>query len=143
MAFPRGKDAQFFITDSAGTSREVSAFVTSGEGEVGAEILDTTTCGGPSFKSSIKGFLSWKGSLSGMYDQGTAATPDQWFDGLIKSSSAASTLTIWPAGSAAARQYDTGAVWFVNYKKSIPVDNVVTWSVDFELAAGSVHRGTV
>jgi hypothetical protein len=141
-SFTRGKDAQAFITDASGTSREITTYVDNADSNLESEVLDTT-CWGGSFKSSVRGFLGWTGTITGKYDQGTAATPDQWFYNLITAASTVSSdLTLYPAGSAATRQFDKGSVFFQNYKKSIPVDNIVTWSVDFQLATGSVHRGT-
>lgn len=143
MAFTRGKDAQVWITDSAGTTRELSSFVTSVDDSIESEILDTTTIGGTAYKSSIRGFLNFTGSINGNYDDGSTATPDKYLSDLLTAASTVtSTITIAPAGSASGKRYDRAAVYFQNYQKSIAVDGLVTFSVDFALASGSVTQGT-
>lgn len=142
MAFVRGKDAQVWATDSGGTARELTSFTDSVESTLESDVLDTTTLGS-AYKSAIRGFLGFSGSLSGKYDSGATATPDQWFTDLITAASTVtSSVTIADAGSASGRPYERAAVFFSNYKKSIPVDNVVTWTVDYQLASGSVTRAT-
>jgi hypothetical protein len=142
MSFVRGKDAQVWITDSGGTQREVSAFADQAESTLESDILDTTTFGS-SFKSAIRGYLGFSGSLQGKYDQSGTFSPDVWFVGLINAASTVvSTLTLAPSGSVASTPYERAAVFFSNYKKSIPVDNIVTWTCDYQLANGSVTRAT-
>jgi hypothetical protein len=144
MAFARGKDGQVFITNAAGTSVEISTFVTSFETSFESEVLDTTTIGGTAYKSSIRGFLGYSGSINGNYDDAATSTPDKYFIDLITAASTVtSTAKFFPAGSASGKRFEQAAVYFQNYKKSIPVDNIVTWSVDYQLASSSVTQGTV
>lgn len=142
MAFVRGKDAQVWITDTAAATKEISTFADSVDSTLEVEVLDTTTFGS-TYKSAIKGYLGYSGSISGKYDNSGTASPDKYFIDLITAASTVtSTLTIAPAGSTTLLPYERAAVFFSNYQKSIPVDNIVTWSVDYQLASGSVTRGT-
>lgn len=144
MGFVRGKDSQIWISDAGATSREISLFVTSFDSAFDSEVLDTTTIGGTAYKSSIRGFLDFKGTVNGNYDDGATATPDKYFIDLITAASTVtSTVKLFPAGSSSGKRYEQAAVYFKNYKKSIAVDGIVTFSVDYQLASGSVTQGTV
>lgn len=143
MAFVRGKDGQVWITDSAGIQRELSSFVTTVDDSLTAEELDTTTIGGTSYKSSIRGFLGYSGSINGLFDNGSTAVPDKYLQDLINAASTVtSTLTLAPAGSAAGRRYTQATVNFTSYDRSVPVDGMVTFTANFSLASGSVTAGT-
>jgi hypothetical protein len=142
MAFARGKDTQVYATDAGGTQRELTAYTDSMSSNFESDILDTTVFGS-AYRSSIRGFLGFSGSLSGKWDSAATATPDQWLVDLITAASTVvSTLTWFPNGSAAGRKYERAAVYFSNYQKESAVDDIVTWSCDYELASGSVTVGT-
>jgi hypothetical protein len=142
MAFVRGKDTQIFVTTAAAATVELTAFADNVSTNLESENLDTTVFGS-AYKSSIRGYLGYSGSMSGKYDSAATATPDQWFSDLIvAAATVTSTVTVFPAGSAAGRKYERSAVYFSNYQKESAVDSMVTWSVDFMLASGSVTYGT-
>lgn len=143
MSKTRGKDAQTFITDSGGTSREITSFVDGFDDSWERETYDATTHGAGG-RERTGGFVDWTGTITGKWDNGGTATPDEWFTALIiASGTVTSRLTNFPNGSASGRPYRVGRVYFSNYAVSEPYDNLVTWSVDFELADGTVTRGTV
>lgn len=143
MAFVRGKDGKVFITDSNATSRDITTFVDNVEHSLERESLDTTTFGS-TYRSTTGGFVNWTGTISGKWDNGGTATPDNWFYGLITAASTVtSTLTYFPNGSASGLPYWSGTVNFGNYAPSAPYDDVITWKVEFSLATGGVTRGTV
>lgn len=142
MAFVRGKDTSFYLTDSGGTQRTVTTYGDSVSVTLESEILDTTTFGS-AYKSSTRGFIAFTGSISGKWDNGATATPDQWFTDLITASgTVTSTMTYFPAGSASGAKYYRASVYFANYNVETAVDGIATWSADFELASGSVTIGT-
>lgn len=143
MGAVRGKDAQTWITTAAAATVEISTFTTSVESSFDSDILDTTTQGGTAYKSAIRGFLGYTGSISGIYEANSTVSPDKYFVDLITAAATvSSTLTESPSGSSAGNVYERASVFFQNYKKSIPVDGLVTWSVDYQLASGSVTRAT-
>jgi hypothetical protein len=142
MAVTRGKDAQVWITDSGGTSREITSFVDNTDLDWARETYDATTYGAGG-RQRVGGFVDWTGTLTGKWDNAGTATPDQWFtDLVIAAGTVSSQLTVAPNGSATGRPYHRGRVFFSNYAPSMPYDGLVTWSVDFELADGTVTRGT-
>jgi len=142
MAFNRGKDTQIFITDSAAASKEITAYSSGYEQTLEADTLDTTVFGN-AYKSGVRGFLGFSGSVNGMWDSAATANPDQWLTDLITAASTVtSTMTVFPNGSASGRKYYRAAVYFGNYKVSSAVDQMITWSADFTLASGSVTIGT-
>jgi hypothetical protein len=142
MAFNRGKDTELYITDSAGTARNITTYASGYDQTLESDELDTTVFGS-AYKSAIRGFLGFSGSVNGMWDSAATANPDQWFTDLITAASTVtSTMTVFPNGSASARKYYRAAVYFGNYKVSSAVDAMITWSADFTLASGSVTIGT-
>lgn len=143
MAFVRSKDGVVTITDSGGSSRTITTFVDNVEDTLESEVLDTTTFGS-AYRSSTRGFINYTGNISGKWDANGSSTPEFWFNGLINANgSITSTLAYYPSGSAAGKPYTSAPVYFSNYGKSAPVDDIVTWSVDFQLASGSVVLGTL
>jgi hypothetical protein len=142
MAFVRGKDTQIWATTAAAAQVEFTAFCDNVSSTLESENLDTTVFGN-AYKSSVRGFLGYTGSLSGKWDNAATATPDQWLSDLITAASTVtSTLTLAPSGSASGRKYERAAVYFSNYAKESAVDGIVTWSCDWALASGSVTYGT-
>ena len=143
MAFVRGKDGVVTITDAAGTIRNITTFVDGVDDTLESEVLDTTTFGN-AYRSSTRGFIGYSGTIRGKWDANGSLTPEFWINGLINANGTV-TSTLWSAaaGSAAGRPYTSAAVYFSNYAKSQPFDDVVTWTVDFQLANGSVVLGTL
>jgi hypothetical protein len=143
MSKVRGKNAQVFITDVGGTAREITSFCDGFDDSFERETYDATTYGSGG-RERQGGFVDWTGTITGKWDNGGTATPDQWFPALIiADGTVTSQLTDLPNGSASGRPYHRGNVFFSNYAVSQPFDGMVTWSVDFELADGTVTRGTV
>ena len=143
MSKVRGKNAQAFITDASGTSREITSFVDGFDDDFDRETYDATTWGAGG-RERTGGFIDWTGTITGKFDNGGTATPEQWFPDLIAADgTVTSILTDFPAGSASGRRYKQARVYFRNYSLGQPYDNLVTWSVGYELADGTVTRGTV
>lgn len=144
MAFIRGKTAEVYITDVGGTSRNITGFCDNTDLEWGRESYDATTYG-TGGRQRVPGFVDFTGTLTGKWDNAGTATPDEWFTGLINDTTGTVTsqLTIFPAGSATGRPYHRGRVLVSNYSVGVPYDGLVTWSLDYELADGTVTRGTV
>lgn len=144
MAFGPGKNGYVTITDVGGTQRNVTPFVDNIEQELTADELETTTYGAGA-RNNMRGFSAWTGTISGKWDSNGSLTPEFWFDALIvePSGTVASVLRYYPAGSAAARPYRMGTVNFFNYSTQGPFDDIMTFSVDWSLAAGSSVLGTL
>ncbi len=157
MGFSRGKDAVVTMSMAGGGIADITRLCDSAEWTFDKDSLDTTTFGA-AWKSSIGGFSAWTGTLGGKLDAaqgtyagtvyGTAAGPGTvipgklFYDWNIAAATAFSTLRIYPVGSASGNEYFEGAVMFSGYQESSPVDGVATWKVKFDLAQGSVTRGT-
>lgn len=143
MAKARGKDAVIKITTVAGGTVDITPFVDGFDSAWESETYDTTGYGMTN-KEKLRGFGDWTGSITGKWDNAGSATPEQYFPALIQADgTVTSTLTNYPNGTAAGKAFERAAVYFANYAKSQPYDNVNTWSVDYELANGSVTNGTV
>ena len=143
MAFVRAKDGIVTISDATGTVRTITAFVDGVDDKLESDILDTTTYGN-AYKSSTRGFINYTGTIKGKWDSNGSLTPEQWITGLINANgTVVSNLWYGPAGSAAAKPYTSAAVYLSNYGRSGAFDGIVTWSVDFQLASGSVVSGTL
>lgn len=142
MAKVHGKDSQVFLDDSGGTPRDLTSFVTSIDTSWTRDVSQTTTMGNDAH-SYVGGLQDGTFTLSGRFDNGGTATPDQWMVGLLQAAgSVTATFTILAGGSAAGLPYDRGECYITDYSRSDPYDDVVTWSADFQVTGG-VTRGTV
>jgi hypothetical protein len=139
LPITHGKDAAVYLTDTGATQRNLTAFCDNVEVSWEVDIAESTTFGS-NHRTKIKGLEDTTFTLSGKFDNAGTGTPDQWLAALVQGT-VASTFFIFPNGSAASRPYDTGSAWLTSYTKSIPVDDIVTWSADFEVT-GRPTRGT-
>jgi hypothetical protein len=134
-----GKDAAVFLTDTVPTQRNLSAFCDNIDVSWEVDIAESTTFGA-NHRTKVKGLEDTTFSISGKYDNAGTATPDQWLTGLAQGT-VTTSFVIFPNGSAASRPFYSGTAWLTNYTTSIPVDDVVTFSADFEVT-GRPTRGT-
>ena len=131
MAFVHGKGAVVNIDDSAGTPRDLSAYITSSDFEITAETAETTAYG-KSAKTFIVGLKDGKVSFNGNWDVTATTGPDAVLSGLI----GVGPLTVdWrPAGSASTNVKYTGEAICTSYKASAPVGGIVTFSASFQFS---------
>lgn len=141
MAIIPGRNGKVTITDSGAATRDLTSFVDGFSDNIEPELLDSRVFGNTWF-TRVYGQVDYSGSINGKFDANGSLTPEFWFNGLAGAGST-SVLTNYPNGSAAARPYTAATVYFSGYTKDQPVDDVVTWSVNFSLASGSVVLGTL
>jgi len=142
MPIQRARDGFVSMTDVGGTVRNITSFVDNFTSTTAADELETTVYGA-SARTFIRGYSSWEGTISGKFDSLGSSTPHFWIHQHIDAAATIySTLVHAPAGSATGRPFELGTVMLSNYSLQGPFDDIVTWSVDFRLAAGSVALGT-
>jgi len=140
MAFTHGRNAAFYLTDTVATQRNLSAFIDNVEVSWDADASETTTLGNAA-KTFLPGLDSGSITLSGKWDSGSTATPDQYLTGLLSAGTIVPSWTYFPAGSASGRPYMSGAGVLTNYSASAPVDDIVTWKASVT-TSGAITRGT-
>ena len=142
MPIGRARDGFVSITDTGGTVRNITSFVDNFTQTDGADELETTVYGA-SARTFMRGYGGWEGTISGKWDANGSSTPLFWIHDHINAAATIYSTLVWAgAGSASGRPYMLGTVMLSNYSTQGPFDDVVTWSVDFRLAAGSVALGT-
>jgi len=140
MAFVHGRNAAFYLTDSVATQRNLTAYIDSVDFSMDEDASESTVLG-LGARTYVPGLYTGTISLSGKWDNGSTATPDQYLDQLITAGTITPTWVYAPNGSAATRPYRTGACVVTNYSASSPYDDVVTWSATLQIS-GAVTRGT-
>ena len=131
--FVHGKNTDFELDDTGGTSRSLANTLTSVSFPQTIETAETTAFGS-SNKSYIVGLKDTTISVSGLWD----AT----IDGYLSGTEPASRSFIYgPAGSTSGYVKYTGECIMTGYTQDNPVADVVTYSVDLQVT-GAVTRGT-
>ena len=132
--FQHGKNTDFEIDDTGGSSRNISDTVTNVDFP---ETLDTaeTTAFGSTSKSYIVGLRDATISVSGIWD----ATVDGYIRGGAEPASR--SFIFGPAGDTGGNVKYTGECIVTNYSVSNPVGDVVTFSLDLQVT-GDVTRTT-
>lgn len=141
MAFSHGRNAAFYLTDTVATQRNLSSFIDSVEVSWDEDASETTVLGN-SAKTFIPGLAAGSISLSGKWDSGATATPDQYIPALISAGTINPSFVYAPAGSASTRPYQSGSAVVTGYSVSSPVDDVVTWKASLT-TSGAITRGTL
>ena len=116
MAFGDSKNVYFDITDTGGTVRNRSPYLTSVDGLPGTrELLDVTALG-DSGRKFIPGLENSVVNLEGLYDDDTTGVGSHdVLQGLFKSASAVA-IRYGPDGSTTAGKYRvTASVWVRDY----------------------------
>lgn len=140
MAFVHGRNGAFYLTDTVATQRNFTAYLDSVDFSMDEDASETTVIG-LSARTYVPGLYSGSISLSGKYDNGATATPDQYLDQLIVAGTVNPTWVHAPNGSAATRPYRTGSCVVTNYSVSEPYDDVITWTASLQVS-GTITRGT-
>ena len=131
--FVHGKNTDFAVDDTGGTSRNISDTLTAVDfPETIATAL--TTAYGSSADSYVVGIKNTTISVSGIWD----STVDGYLAG---TEPASRTFIYGPAGSTSGNVKYTGECIMTSYSISNPVSDVVTFSADFQVT-GAVTRTT-
>ena len=123
MANNIGAKSNIQIKDSAGTLRDISAYVTSVDFDRTADAVDTTTLGQTS-KTGIPGLQDITIGVSGLFDPTFAG----YLDGLMTFQGTASALQTYqwgPAGTATGSLKYTGSYFITDYRTSSAVAGAV------------------
>lgn len=123
MANNIGAKSNIQIKDSAGTLRDISAYVTSVDFDRTADAVDTTTLGQTS-KTGIPGLQDITIGVSGLFDPTFAG----YLDGLMTFQGTASSLQTYqwgPAGTATGSLKYTGSYFITDYRTSSAVAGAV------------------
>lgn len=140
MAFVHGRNAAFYLTDTVATQRNLTSFIDSVDFSMDEDASESTTLGN-SARTYVPGLYTGTIDLSGKWDNGGTATPDQYLQGLVAAGTITPTFVYAANGSAATRPYQTGNCIVTNYSASSPFDDVVTWSATLQIT-GAITRGT-
>jgi len=131
--FVHGKNTDFALDDTGGTSRSLANTLTSVSFPQTIETAETTAFGS-SNKSYIVGLKDTTISVSGLWD----ATIDGYLSG---TEPASRTFIYGPAGTTSGNVKYTGEAIMTGYTQDNPVADVVTYSVDLQVT-GAVTRTT-
>jgi len=132
--FQHGKNTDFEIDDTGGSSRNISDTVTNVDFPETIDTAETTAFGSTS-KSYIVGLRDATISVSGIWD----ATVDGYIRGGAEPASR--SFIFGPAGDTGGNVKYTGEAIVTNYSISNPVGDVVTYTLDLQVT-GDVTRGT-
>jgi predicted secreted protein len=132
--FQHGKNTDFEIDDTSGTSRNISDTVTNVDFPETIDTAETTAFGSTS-KSYIVGLRDATISVSGIWD----ATVDGYIRGGAEPASR--SFIFGPAGDTGGNVKYTGEAIVTNYSISNPVGDVVTYTLDLQVT-GDVTRTT-
>ena len=131
--FVHGKSTFFSIDDTGGTVRDISNTLTSVDFPETIDTAETTAFGATS-KSYIVGLRDATISVSGLWD----ATVDGYF---IGTEPATRSFVFGPAGNTSGYVKYSGEAILTSYSVSSPVQDVDSYSADFQVTA-NVTRGT-
>lgn len=141
MAFLHGKKALFKIDNSGGTLVDISAYCESVDLSRDIDTAETSTFGATS-KTYVVGLIDGKISVSGKFDSAGASTVDSVLAATLGQD--ASLTFEYQASNAAASSTNpkyTGECYITSYKVSSPVNDVVSFSAEFQIT-GTVTRAT-
>lgn len=124
-----------FITDSAGTERDLTAYATSVGVPVEVETAEVTTFNDDD-KVYVTGLRDRTISIEGKWD----ATLDGYMSGLLGGTPRA--WKVFPAGSVAGRPYVQGSAILTSYEVTSEVGDAIGFSAEFQ-NSGAVTRGTI
>lgn len=134
MAATHGKSAQFYLTDSGSTERNITAGLTSAAIARTADVAETSALG-DSAKTYVAGLKDATIPLGGPRD----ATIEGYVEGVVGTSTA---FAYFPEGSASGKIKYSGSVIITAYNPSSSVDDATRWSAECQVT-GAVTRAAV
>ena len=140
MALFDSKVSVFNITDTGGSSRNLSTFITEIGGLPGARNLNEATALGDSGATFHPGLENVTISISGHFDD-TATTGPEAVLGPLRTHTAATAFSYGPKGSTGGFLQYSGTQWVTEFTVESSVGSLVTWSSSLQVE-GTVTRGT-
>lgn len=137
MAYAHGKDAVFKVQDSGGTTRDLSAYLTSITYDPNADVAEVSTLGDSS-KEYLAGLKDATITIEGKYDP-AANGPDDVLNGIL--GGASRTFEFHPQGTATGKPKYTGSLICTGYSVNSPLEDASTFTATFQVT-GAVTRGT-
>lgn len=134
MAFVAGKDSEFYITDSGGTERDISAYVSSAGLPQSADTHEVSAFGDAS-KEYIAGLKDATVPLEGPWD----GTVHNYLQGIIGLSKA---IAYFPEGSASGKYKLSASAILNSYEINSDVGDAVRFSGELQVT-GDVTSATV
>jgi hypothetical protein len=137
MAFTHGKGAVFKIDNAGGTLQILTTYIDSIEFDNSVDTAESTTMGAEA-KTYLSGQSDATLSITGKFD-GTATTgPHVILSGLVGLETT-SSFEIGPEGTTAGKQKILGECFLTDYKASMPVGDVVSFSADFQVTGAVTY----
>jgi hypothetical protein len=137
MAFTHGKDAVFWLDNSAGTLTNISAYVTGVSGLPGSGEVGETTVFGKAAKTFIAGLKDASFSVEGHFDSAANAS-DVVIQAAIGNQR---SFEFGPEGGTTGKIKYSGEAFCTSYDIGAAVDGVVPFSAEFQVS-DTVTRGT-
>lgn len=140
MALFDSKSAVFNLTDTGGSSRNLSAHITEVSGLPGARNLNEATALGDSGATFHPSLENVTVSISGHFDD-TATTGPEAVLGPLRTHTAAVAFSYGPKGSTGGFLKYSGTCWVTEFTVDASVGSLVAWSASLQVE-GTVTRGT-
>jgi len=125
MAFAHGKDTKLTVA-----TKDISPYTKTSSYEMNADFHDTSGYGVTN-KTKQGGLKDGKFTCSGTYDNTALLGPRNVLHGLVGTSVAVVRNV---EGTGAGKPNDAFTAVLVKYVETNPVDDMVTWSADFEIS---------
>jgi hypothetical protein len=129
MAFAHGKDTKITVA-----AKDISPYTKTSSYEMNADVHDTSGYGATN-KTKQGGLKDGKFTASGTYDNTASVGPRNALHGLVGTTVA---VVRNPEGTGTGKPNDAFSAVLTKYVETNPVDDMVTWSADFEIS-GSVN----
>lgn len=130
-----GKAAAIWVTDSGGTSRDLTSYARNTTLPRSVDTAEASTFGDDD-KVYVSGLRDATLSMEGIHD----ITVDGYLTGLLGGTPRA--WKFFPEGSATGNVYFEGSALLTSYEPNADLGDVVGWSAEFQ-CSGAITRGTV
>ena len=140
MAFFDSKVSKFLIDDTAGTQRDLSAYITEVRGLPGRRALNEVTALGDSGARFIPGLEDVTVRLGGLFDD-TATSGLDAVLGPLRTHTSAVDFEYGPEGPSTGDVKYSGTCWVVSYDLRSRVGNLVEWAATLQVES-TVSRAT-
>ena len=138
MAFIDGRGSRFSITDTSGTMRDLSAYITEVRGLPGERALNEVTALGDSGARYKPGGESVSFTLRGLFDDSAVVGADAVL-GALRYHDTPTRFEYAPAGLTAGRPRYTGNCWVKSYEILSRAGEQVSWEATLQVE-GTANR---
>ena len=125
MAYVHGKDTKITVA-----TKDISAYCKTSSYEGSADVHETTGYG-KTAKTKEGGLLDGKFTCGGTYDNTASTGPRNALKPLLGTTVAVTRL---PEGTGTGKPSDAFSAVLSKYVETNPVDDMVTWSAEFEIS---------